>query len=82
MGLDGKYAYMASGDVVDVRTHKIVDQLKDEYGRYMDSEKVLEVEFNRDGKMSRVVNQFALGDPQAYAARVARAKGNKEARAD
>ena len=82
MGLDGKYAYMASGDVVDVRTHKIVDQLKDEYGRYMDSEKVLEVEFDRDGKMSRVVNQFAIGDPQAYAARVAKAKGNKEARAD
>src|ERR1700710_1567468 len=71
MGLDGKLAYMASGDVVDVKTHKIVGMLRDEYGRHMDSEKVLDLAFNLDGKLVRKVNEFAIGDPQAYAARMA-----------
>jgi hypothetical protein len=71
MGLDGKLAYMASGDVVDVKTHKIVGLLRDEYGRHMDSEKVLDLEFDLNGKLVRKVNEFAIGDPQAYAARMA-----------
>ena len=79
MGLDGKLAYMASGDVVDVKTHKIVGLLRDEYGRHMDSEKVLDLAFNLDGKLVRKVNEFAIGDPQAYAARMARQKRVKEA---
>ena len=70
MGLDGKLAYMASGDVVDVKNHKIVGQLRDEYGRQMDSEKVLDLEFDLNGKMVRKVNEFAIGDPRAYAARI------------
>jgi outer membrane protein assembly factor BamB len=74
MGLDGKLAYMASGDVVDVKTHKIVGLLRDEYGRHMDSEKVLDLEFDLNGKLVRKVNEFAIGDPQAYAARMAGAK--------
>ena len=79
MGLDGKLAYMASGDVVDVKTHKIVGQLRDEYGRHMDSEKVLDLAFNLEGKMVRKVNEFAIGDPKAYADRMARQKRVKEA---
>ena len=79
MGLDGKLAYMASGDVVDVKTHKIVGQLRDEYGRHMDSEKVLDLAFDLNGKMVRKVNEFSIGDPKAYAARVAREKRTKEA---
>jgi hypothetical protein len=79
MGLDGKLAYMASGDVVDVKTHKIVGLLRDEYGRHMDSEKVLDLAFNLDGKLVRKVNEFAIGDPQAYAERIAREKRVKEA---
>jgi hypothetical protein len=75
MGLDGKLAYMASGDVVDVKTHKIVGQLRDEYGRHMDSEKVLDLAFNLEGKLVRKVNEFSIGDPEAYAARMAREKG-------
>ncbi len=77
---NGKLAYMASGDVVDVKTHKIVGLLRDEYGRLMDSEKVLDLAFNLEGKMVRKVNEFAIGDPQAYAARMAAtAKQTKEA---
>jgi hypothetical protein len=79
MGLDGKLAYMASGDVVDVKTHKIVGQLRDEYGRHMDSEKVLDLAFNLDGKLVRKVNEFAIGDPKAYADRIAHQKRTKEA---
>ncbi len=79
MGIDGKLAYMASGDVVDVKTHKIVGQLRDEYGRHMDSEKVLDLAFNLEGKLVRKVNEFAIGDPEAYAARIAREK-NKPAK--
>jgi hypothetical protein len=79
MGLDGKLAYMASGDVVDVKTHKIVGQLRDEYGRHMDSEKVLDLEFDLNGKLVRKVNEFAIGDPKAYADRIAHQKRTKEA---
>src|SRR3569833_1584915 len=77
MGLDGKLAYMSSGDVVFVKTHKIVGQLRDEYGRHMDSEKVLDLAFNLDGKLVRKVNEFSIGDPQGYAARIAAEKGKK-----
>jgi DNA-binding beta-propeller fold protein YncE len=81
LGFDGKLAFMASGDVVDVKTHKIVAQMKDEYGRYMDSEKVLDMQFSASGKLVRTVNQFSIGDPKAYGARLAKAK-DKQARAD
>jgi len=81
MGLDGKRAYMASGDVVDVKTHKIVGQLRDEYGRYMDSEKVQDMAFDLNGHLVRTENQFSIGDPKAFAARVASAKkSTKEAK--
>jgi hypothetical protein len=79
MGLDGKLAYMASGDVVDVKTHKIVGLLRDEYGRHMDSEKMLDLAFDLNGKLVRKVNEFSIGDPKAYAARIAREKRTKEA---
>jgi hypothetical protein len=80
MGLDGKLAYMASGDVVDVKTHKIVGLLRDEYGRHMDSEKVLDMAFDLNGHLSRTVNEFAIGNPKAYAARMAASpKKTKEA---
>ena len=39
MSVDGKRAYLSSGDVVDVATHQIVGALRDEYGRMMRSEK-------------------------------------------
>jgi DNA-binding beta-propeller fold protein YncE len=57
-GLDGKYAYSSSGDVIDVATHKVVAQLKDEYERTMYSEKLLDITFD-NGHAQRVSNQFA-----------------------
>jgi hypothetical protein len=71
MGLDGKRAYLSSGDVVDVASHKIVGKLKDEYGHLIHSEKILDMSFDPNGHLLRVVNQFANGDPEAVARRLA-----------
>jgi len=57
-GLDAKVAYVSSGDIVDIATHKIVGQLKDEYGRSITSEKLLDITFD-NGHAQRVSNQFA-----------------------
>ena len=71
MGLDGQYAYLSSGDVVDVKTKKIVAQMNDEYGKPMHSEKYLEMFFT-SGKLVRTVSQFGQGRPSAVQARLAR----------
>ena len=60
VGIDGKLAYVSSGDVIDMKTRKIIAQLKDEYGRTMHSEKLLDMVFT-EGKLTRVVNQFGNG---------------------
>jgi DNA-binding beta-propeller fold protein YncE len=64
-GLDAKLAYISSGDIIDIATHKIVGQMKDEYGRLITSEKLLDMTFD-NGHMQRVSNQFAnsFGDYQ------------------
>jgi len=71
MGLDGQYAFLASGDVVDVKTKQIVAQMKDEYGKPMHSEKYLEMTFS-NGKLLRTVSQYGEGLPSAVQARLAR----------
>ncbi len=60
VGLDGNLAYCSSGDVIDMKTRKIVGQLKDEFGRPMYSEKLLDMVFT-NGKLTRVANQFGNG---------------------
>jgi DNA-binding beta-propeller fold protein YncE len=57
-GLDAKYAYVSSGDVIDIASHKVITQLKDEYGRPIYSEKLLDILFE-NGHAQRVSNQFA-----------------------
>jgi DNA-binding beta-propeller fold protein YncE len=59
-GVDGHYAYVSSGDVIDIATHKIVGQMKDEYGHPLYSEKLLDMTFD-NGRLQRVSNQFANG---------------------
>jgi hypothetical protein len=70
MGIDGEYAFLSSGDVVEVKTKKIVAQMKDEYGKPMHSEKFLEMAFS-NGKLVRTVSQFGEGRPSAVQARLA-----------
>ena len=45
---------------MDIASHKIVGQMKDEYGRLITSEKLLDITFD-NGHTQRVSNQFANG---------------------
>lgn len=58
--LDGKFGYPSTGEIVDVKTHKIITTLKDEKGGEVHSEKMLEIDF-KDGKPVRNGDQFGLG---------------------
>lgn len=58
--LDGQYAYPSTGEVIDVPSRKIVTQLRDEEGRAVQSEKLLEIDF-ADGQPVRNGDQFGLG---------------------
>ena len=69
MGLDGKIALSSSGDIIDVKSHKIISQLKDEHGNLIHSEKFLELAFDTNGHLQRTVNQFSEGVPAAVKAR-------------
>src|SRR5580700_2508185 len=70
MGIDGQYAFLSSADVVEVKTKKIVAQMKDEYGKPMHSEKLLEMSFS-SGKLVKTVSQLGEGIPSAVQARLA-----------
>jgi DNA-binding beta-propeller fold protein YncE len=59
-GIDGKFVYPSSGDVIDAATKQVVGGLKDEIGRQVESEKLLEVLF-LNGKPVRAVDQFGVG---------------------
>jgi DNA-binding beta-propeller fold protein YncE len=58
--LDGTLAYPSSGDVVDVKTRKIVARLTDEMDRAVGSEKLLEIDWS-SAKPIRAGNQFGVG---------------------
>ena len=63
--LDGRYGYPSSGEVIDVRTHKIFTALKDETGQEGGSEKMVEIHFDAAGKPVRNGDQFGVGRKQA-----------------
>jgi hypothetical protein len=44
-GIDGRYAYPSTGDVIDRHTKKIVATLGDERGAFVHSERMLEIQF-------------------------------------
>ena len=59
--IDGTLAYPSSGDVIDVKTRKVIGGLTDEKGRAVGSEKLLEIDF--DGATPvRAGNQFGVGN--------------------
>ncbi len=58
--LDGKWAYPSTGEVIDTKTKKIVVALKDEKGREVHSEKMVEIVF-RDGTPVVTGDQFGIG---------------------
>jgi len=58
--LRGDYAYPSTGDVIDPKTKKIVARLKDEEGRDVQSEKVVEIDWS-GGVPVRNGDQFGIG---------------------
>ena len=59
-GIDGRYVYPSTGDVIDAKTKKISTTLQDEKGQNVESEKLLEVDFFA-GKPARAGDQFGRG---------------------
>ena len=62
--IDGQYAYPSTGDVIDTRTRKIVAMLKDEQGRDVQSEKMVEIDFQGNEPI-RAGDQFGFGRVQS-----------------
>jgi YVTN family beta-propeller protein len=58
--LDGRHAYPSTGEVIDTKTKKIIAALKDEEGRQVHSEKLVEVHC-KDGVPLRAGDQFGIG---------------------
>lgn len=58
--LDGRFAYPSTGEVIDIKTRKIVATLSDEAGGEVHSEKVIEIVFI-DGVPMLNGDQFGLG---------------------
>jgi hypothetical protein len=75
---DGKTAIVGDGTIIDLKAHKVIGTLKDENGKPIHAtEKVLFLTF-ANGELVDTDNQFAEGDPAAFAARMAGgAVGNK-----
>jgi DNA-binding beta-propeller fold protein YncE len=58
--LDGRHAYPSTGEVIDTATRRVVATLRDEEGRAVQSEKLLEIVFS-GGRAVRAGDQFGLG---------------------
>jgi DNA-binding beta-propeller fold protein YncE len=58
--MDGRYGYPSTGDVIDTKTRQIVAELKDESGRPVQSEKLMEIVFS-GAKPVRTGDQFGIG---------------------
>ena len=58
--LDGRYAYPSTGEVFDTKSKSLMTALKDEKGREVHSEKMVEIVF-KDGVPVRTGDQFGLG---------------------
>jgi hypothetical protein len=58
--IKGDLAYPSTGDVVDVKSRKVVTELKDESGRPVQSEKLLEIDFRGDQPI-QAGDQFGIG---------------------
>jgi hypothetical protein len=58
--MDGKYAYPSSGEVIDVKTRKILLTLQDENFNNVSSEKMVEVHLVNN-KAVKAGDQFGIG---------------------
>jgi DNA-binding beta-propeller fold protein YncE len=58
--MDGRFAYSSTGEIIDVKTRKVVATLQDEAGRPVQSEKMFDLTI-ADGKVIHAGNQFGVG---------------------
>src|SRR6476620_3887343 len=58
--INGKYVYPSSGEVIDVKTRKIITTLQDEFYNNVESEKMVEIDFAGD-KVVSAGDQFGVG---------------------
>lgn len=58
--LDGRHAYPSTGEVIDVKTRKIITKLADEHGNPVQSEKMVEIHLSGD-KVEKAGDQFGIG---------------------
>jgi DNA-binding beta-propeller fold protein YncE len=58
--MDGRYAYISTGDIYDGATKKLVATLKDEKGHLVQSEKLLDLDI-ANGHVTRAGDQFGTG---------------------
>lgn len=58
--MDGKYAYPSSGEVIDVKTRKVLLTLQDEFHNSVSSEKMVEVHI-AGNKAVKAGDQFGIG---------------------
>ena len=58
--MDGKYAYPSSGEVIDIKTRRILMVLQDEFYNNVASEKMLEIQFDGN-KPVKATDQFGIG---------------------
>jgi DNA-binding beta-propeller fold protein YncE len=58
--LDGKHAWPSTGEIIDIKSKRIITTLTDEMGRPVHSEKIVEIVF-ANGKPVRSGDQFGLG---------------------
>ena len=59
-GIDGRYAYVSTGDVIDTASGAIVSALQDERGATVHSEKMIEIDFS-GGRVVRAGRQTSTG---------------------
>jgi DNA-binding beta-propeller fold protein YncE len=60
-GIDGRFAYPSTGDVIDRESRKVIAALEDEHGAFVHSEKMLEIDFS-GGRPVRVGDPAATGN--------------------
>ena len=58
--IDGQYAYPSTGDVIDAASKRIIAQLRDERGGFVQSEKMVEIVF-RGKEPVQTGDQFGIG---------------------
>jgi DNA-binding beta-propeller fold protein YncE len=58
--LDGKHAWPSTGEIIDIKTRKIINALKDEKGNPVMSEKIIEIHMNGT-RAVKAGDQFGIG---------------------